>query len=92
MIKSFSGKKLEDFYYGDEDKGINRDHVQKLDRILARLNNASEIREMSYPGSGLHKLEPKKDNRWAVKVSGNWRVTFVFDDGNAHEVDYEDYH
>jgi len=25
-------------------------------------------------------------------VSGNWRMTFEFRDGNAYVVDYEDYH
>ncbi|MEM8943424.1 MAG: Killer protein, partial [Pseudomonadota bacterium] len=28
----------------------------------------------------------------AVKVTGNWRVTFEFEDGNAYVVDLEDYH
>jgi proteic killer suppression protein len=92
MIISFSSKKLEEYYYEDQRKLINSDHREKLARILDRLNQASDIKDMNYPGSDLHKLEPKKDNRWAVKVSGNWRVTFIFDDGNASEVDYEDYH
>jgi len=92
MIKSFSNKKLENFYYENQSKGINNDHIRKLARILDRLNQASEIKDMDYPGSGLHKLEPKQDNRWAVSVNGNWRVTFVFNDGNAYEVCYGDYH
>lgn len=29
---------------------------------------------------------------WAVKVSGNWRVTFTLADKNVDRVDYEDYH
>ncbi|MCZ6553870.1 MAG: peptidase, partial [SAR324 cluster bacterium] len=29
---------------------------------------------------------------WAVKVSGSWRVTFRMEDGEAHDVDYLDYH
>jgi proteic killer suppression protein len=47
---------------------------------------------MNFPGSGLHLLEPRKKGIWAVKVSGNWRITFRFEDGEAYEVDYEDYH
>jgi proteic killer suppression protein len=53
---------------------------------------ASEIRDMNYPGSYLHLLEPKADNRWAVKVSGNWRITFRFLESAAYEINYEDYH
>jgi toxin HigB-1 len=29
---------------------------------------------------------------WAVKVSGNWRVTFRFAGGDVEQVNYEDYH
>ncbi|MBD2560364.1 type II toxin-antitoxin system RelE/ParE family toxin [Nostoc linckia FACHB-391] len=47
---------------------------------------------MRYPGSRLHQLKGDRKNEWSVKVSGNWRVTFQFEDGNAYVVDYEDYH
>ncbi|MFH1139521.1 MAG: type II toxin-antitoxin system RelE/ParE family toxin [Pseudomonadota bacterium] len=47
---------------------------------------------MNFPGSGLHLLVPKQDGRWAVKVSGNWRLTFRLVEGDAFEVDYVDYH
>jgi plasmid maintenance system killer protein len=29
---------------------------------------------------------------WAIDVSKNWRITFKFQDGNIHVVNYEDYH
>jgi len=47
---------------------------------------------MNFPGSNLHQLHPKKDNTWAVSISGNWRIVFKFEDGNAYIVDYADYH
>jgi proteic killer suppression protein len=51
---------------------------------------------MNYPGSGLHKLEPRSSDMekhvWAVTVSGNWRGTFKFFNGDAYIVDYKDYH
>jgi len=37
-------------------KGIKPEHADRLRRILDRLNAASEIRDMNYPGSNLHKL------------------------------------
>ncbi len=92
MIKSFKHKKLEAFYMDGIVKGIHPEHAARLGRILDALESSSDVRNMASPGSGLHKLEPKRENRWAVKVSGNWRVTFVFRDGDAFEVDYVDYH
>ena len=40
----------------------------------------------------LHELQGTRKRIWAVKVSGNWRVTFGFADNEAEHVDYEDYH
>lgn len=47
---------------------------------------------MNFPGSGLHPLKGNLAGHWAVKVSGNWRLTFRFENGDAHIVDYRDYH
>ncbi len=92
MIQSFLHKGLEDFFYDGSKKGIQPKHAGKLEEILDRLNQAREIRDMNFPGSGLHLLQPKQEGRWAVKVSGNWRITFIFKEGDAFEVNYEDYH
>ena len=92
MIKSFKHKGLEDFFYTGKKKGINPEHADRLERILDRLNAASEIRDMNYPGSNLHKLTGDRKGQYAVKVSGNWRVFFEFVNGNAYIVDYGDYH
>ncbi len=92
MIKTFSHKGLEDFFYDEIKKGIQAIHAQKLADILDRLDAAEEIRDMNYPGSDLHPLKGKLKGRWSVKVSGNWRVIFRFEEGNAYDVDYMDYH
>lgn len=92
MIKSFRDKGLEDYFYDGSKKRIKPDHAKRLAYILDVLDAAVNISDIDFPGSNLHKLEPKKENRWAVKVSGNWRVTFVFEDQNVFEVNYLDYH
>ena len=92
MIKSFKHKGLEDFFYTGKKKGIKPEQAARLERILDRLNAASEIRDMNYPGSDLHKLVGDKKGQYAVRVSGNWRIFFEFVNGNAYIVDYGDYH
>lgn len=92
MIKSFGHKGLEDYFYDGIKKGITPQHAQKLADILDRFDAAMDIKDMNYPGSGLHQLKGKKKGVWAVKVTGNWRVTFSFKEGNAESVNYEDYH
>ena len=59
---------------------------------LAALDTARVIEDMDIPGFRLHPLKGKLAGRWAISVSGNWRVTFEFRDGNAFVLNYEDYH
>ena len=47
---------------------------------------------MNLPGFRLHQLTGQLRGFYAVSVSGNWRVTFRFEDGNVVDVDYVDYH
>ena len=92
MIKTFSYKGLEDFFYDEIKKGIQAAYAQKLADILDGLDAAEDIRDMKFPGSDLHQLKGKMKGRWAVKVAGNWRVVFRFEEGNAYDVEYIDYH
>ena len=92
MIKSFQHKGLENFFYTGSKKGIQPDHAKKLRLILDRMNNAELIGDMDYPGSKLHLLQGNLKGHWAVNVSGNWRVTFQFENGNVYIIDYQDYH
>jgi proteic killer suppression protein len=60
--------------------------------ILARLDASAEPRDMNLPGLRLHPLKGRSKGAWAVDVSGNWRVVFRFEDRDAVDVDYTDYH
>lgn len=59
---------------------------------LAALDTASVIEDMDIPGFRLHPLKGAMRGRWAISVSGNWRLTFEFREGHAYVLDYEDYH
>jgi proteic killer suppression protein len=92
MIKTFSHKGLETFFYDGTKKGIQSKHTQKLASILDRLDAAKEVTDMKFPGSDLHQLKGNLKGLWAVKVSGNWRIIFSFKEGNVYDLDYLDYH
>ena len=92
VIKSFRHKGLGNFFYEGSKKGIQPKHVQKLADILDQLNAAKVVEDMNFPGSGLHPLKGDKKGQWAVEVSGNWRITFSFNEGDVEMVDYVDYH
>ena len=92
MIKSFRHKGLRRFYETGSAAGIQASHAKRLRLQLAALDSAQNIEDMNVPGYALHPLKGELRGRWAVSVSGNWRLTFEFRDGNAYVLDYEDYH
>lgn len=92
MIKEFRHKGLERFYISGNKVGIQAKHAEKLRLVLARLNAANGPEDMPLPGLFLHSLAGDRKGVWSVRISGNWRVTFMFEAGDAYVVDYEDYH
>ena len=92
MIKSFSHKGLEKFFYDGIKKRIQAKHAKRIALILDYLDAAEFIEDMNFPGLDLHPLKGKKRGYWAVKVSVNLRINFRFYDANAYDVDYLDYH
>jgi proteic killer suppression protein len=72
--------------------GIQPHHAARLRQILALLETADSIQDMDLPGLNLHELKRQRKRTHAVKVSGNWRVTFKIIDGDVLDVSYEDYH
>ena len=92
MILSFKHKGLRRFYETGSVAGIQSKHAKKLRLMLAALDTATQIDDMDIPGFSLHPLKGKKSGIWSISVSGNWRVTFKYENGNAQIVNYEDYH
>jgi len=57
---------------------------------LIALDTASEIEDMNIPGYRLHPLKGDRKGLWSIFVSGNWRLTFEFNNGNVEILNYED--
>jgi proteic killer suppression protein len=93
MIRNFKHKGLRALYTKGTTRGIQPSQAQRIVRILTALKRARSPEYMDLPGFFLHLLEPKSAGRWAVRVSGNWRIVFAFDDGgDVIDVDLVDYH
>lgn len=92
MIASFRHKGLRKFYESGRLAGIQPAHANRLRMQLAALDTALTIADLDIPGFRLHPLQGAASHRWSLWVNGNWRLTFTFQEGNAHLLDYEDYH
>lgn len=92
VIRSFRHKGLERFFQTGSKSGIQPDHALRLRILLTTLNLASLPEDMNRSGWNFHCLRGKLNNFYAVRVSGNWRLTFAFEGQDAVLVDYVDYH
>jgi proteic killer suppression protein len=92
MISNIRHKGLAALYHEDRTKGVKQSLVKRLRQILALLDTAITVEDMNLPGLNLHQLKGNLAGFYAVSVSGNWRVIFRFEDGQATEVDLIDYH
>ena len=92
MIEGFRHKGLQWLYEKDERKGLPAASVDKIARILARLDVATGPDGMNLPGWKLHPLKGDYKGFWAVWVTGNWRIVFRFDGAHVTDVDLLDYH
>ena len=73
-------------------KGVQPDLENRILKILDYLDAAETVHDMNVAGLRLHELKGVRKGTWSVAVSGNWRITFLFREGDAFDVDLEDYH
>jgi len=66
--------------------------ADRLRRQLDVLNRARSTSDLNLPGYRLHRLKGNRADSWSITASGNWRITFRFEDADACDVDLEDYH
>jgi proteic killer suppression protein len=92
-IRTFRHKGLREFFESDRPRGVRADQVKRLRRLLTALDTAATIEDMNLmPGWRLHPLTGDLKGFWSVSVSGNWRLIFRFDAGDAFDIDLIDYH
>ena len=91
MIGSFRHKGLAEIYFTGKTHRIGAQFVRKCVRILQSLEVATQPEEMNVAGYRFHRLHGSPE-RWSVRVSGNYCITFSWSGENAEDVDLEDYH
>jgi proteic killer suppression protein len=92
-IRSVRHRGLRRFIEDDDDRGIRRDLVDRVRKILAVLIVAQDMNGVKGPpGWRIHQLTEDRAGTWSVSVSGNWRITFEVVDNEIEHLDLEDYH
>ncbi|MYM69616.1 Killer protein [Pseudoduganella sp. FT55W] len=92
MIVSFKHKGLHRFFAHADLRGIPAAFAPRIERMLDRLDSSHNPDDMDLPGYKFHALKGARLGIYSVHVSGNWRITFGFDNHDAVAVNLEDYH
>ena len=92
VILGFRHRGLQRLFTKSEAKGVQAQQVPRLLRLLDLLDAATVPSDLEVPSFGLHPLKGEMRGRWALRVSGNWRLTFRFEGEDVTDVDLEDYH
>jgi proteic killer suppression protein len=88
MIMSFRHKGLRNLFFFNETAGVMPQHVKRLRNRLTVLDAATKATDLNLPGYRLHEFSGEREGVWAITVSGNWRLTFEFFNGDAHVLNY----
>ncbi len=92
MIRSFRHKGLGRLFLDDDPGGVRDDLVARCLRRLDAIDQAVRIDDLRLPGFSLHELKGKRRGVWSIHVNGPFCITFRFHDGDAFDVDLENYH
>lgn len=92
MIKRFRHRGLRRFFEDDDGSKLPPEMLERIRLVLSTLHAAQEVEGMNVPGFNLHYLRGELKGFLSVTVRANWRIIFRFEDGNAYDVDFIDYH
>lgn len=93
MIKSFSNKETERIYDRERSGKLPGDIQQISLRKLRMINNARALADLRIPpGNKLEKLKGGRMGQYSIRVNDQWRICFIWRDGDAYEVEIADYH
>ncbi len=93
MIESIAHKGLKRLWEKDDSSKLPSEQIDKIMRILDALDTAKTLDPLrAIPGYKLHSLSGDLKGFWSITVTGNYRIIFRFENENAYNVDYRDYH
>lgn len=89
---SFKSKALKTYFETGSTAKLKQDLVERITDILEVLDCVEDLKDFSnYPALKFHPLQGNRKDTYSLKVSGNWRMTFKWNDA-PYDIDLEDYH
>jgi proteic killer suppression protein len=93
VIKSFADKRTAAVFHGLVPKGFPPTIAQRAQTKLAVLDSAASLDELRVPpGNRLEALRGPRRGQHSIRINDQWRICFVWQGGNAFDVEITDYH
>ena len=93
MIKSFADKQTKELFLTGKSRRLQPDLWRRAVRCLEYVDLAACLDDLKVPPSNrLHALKGDRQGQYAISINDQWRICFLFQDGNAYDVEITDYH
>jgi proteic killer suppression protein len=93
VIKSFKNKEIEKIYYREISRKLPREIQQVALRKLRMINNSKNLSDLKIPPANrLEKLSGNREGQHSIRINDQWRICFIWRDGDAYDVEITDYH
>ena len=93
MIENFKDKETERVWSGSGSRRLPGDIQQVARRKLRMINNARLLEDLRIPPANrLEALKGKRKGQYSIRINDQWRICFVWREGNAANVEIVDYH
>ena len=93
MIRSFRDRGTAALFQGRFVRNIDRRIVPRARRKLQIIHAAQSLDELGIvPGNRLEALRGDRNGQYSIRINDQWRICFVWRDGEAHDVEFADYH
>lgn len=93
MIKSFKCKESKKLFERSFSKKLPQDIQHKARQKLILLDAACELSDLRIPpGNRLEELKEERKGQHSIRINDQWRICFVWKDGDAFQVEIVDYH
>jgi toxin HigB-1 len=92
VIKTFKNKALSDLWSSGKTSKIDVRMHKRIVVRLDRLTSVGSTDDLYLSGYNFHPLKGFDPTRFSIHVNGPWCITFEFSNGDAYNVDFEQYH
>ncbi len=93
MIKGFADKETRKLFEGGKSKAVPPDVRERAESKLVILDAAKDLEDLRVPpGNRLEALKGDRAGQHSIRINKQYRVCFVWEDGDARDVEITDYH